>query len=261
MQRVPAPKSLYKRIIRPPFQWIGVEQVGISTLLYYKQLSGELKRRTLKFEELSAEFFISSNLSPIRNRISDEEQVFEDLKNNLDKSDVFYDIGAQYGVYSCLIGNHIEGQIVSFEPLPMAYGRLRLNLRYNNVNSTTFRTGLTSASNNPSRWLEKQGQVPLATGDSIISTNNLPVPTLIKVDVEGGELDVLRGLKNTLSEPDCRLIYCEVHPQGCFDDPDLPRAGLSNTEINDLKSLLIESGFCVDRFNERSGQFFFRGEK
>lgn len=37
------------------------------------------------------------------------------------------------------------------------------------------------------------------------------MPTLVKIDVEGAEEDVIAGLRALLQEPACRSVVCEVH--------------------------------------------------
>ena len=38
------------------------------------------------------------------------------------------------------------------------------------------------------------------------------MPRLVKIDVEGAEYGVIRGLSGTLSHPSCRMVCCEIHP-------------------------------------------------
>ena len=49
--------------------------------------------------------------------------------------------------------------------------------------------------------------VKTRTLDSVIEANNLAKPNFIKIDVQGAELDILEGAKNSLDQ--CNLIYME----------------------------------------------------
>jgi len=51
----------------------------------------------------------------------------------------------------------------------------------------------------------------MVVGNRFIDMESLPVPNVIKIDVEGMEEEVLLGLVQTLHRPECRLILCEVH--------------------------------------------------
>jgi hypothetical protein len=46
--------------------------------------------------------------------------------------------------------------------------------------------------------------------DDAISNAQLPVPDLVKIDVEGGELNVLRGMEQTLARAQ-PVLLCEIH--------------------------------------------------
>jgi FkbM family methyltransferase len=46
----------------------------------------------------------------------------------------------------------------------------------------------------------------------MVAANAAPSPTVIKLDVEGSEVDVLRGLKNVLTESCVEAIILEGDP-------------------------------------------------
>jgi FkbM family methyltransferase len=54
--------------------------------------------------------------------------------------------------------------------------------------------------------------VDIVEGDWIRESERLPVPRALKIDVEGYEYFVLKGLKRTLAHPACELLCCEIHP-------------------------------------------------
>lgn len=48
--------------------------------------------------------------------------------------------------------------------------------------------------------------------DTYIKENNIPLPELIKIDVQGAELDILRGCNEILNY--CKVIHCEIPAKG-----------------------------------------------
>jgi methyltransferase FkbM-like protein len=55
--------------------------------------------------------------------------------------------------------------------------------------------------------------VGVVAGDRFRQLKGLPIPRAVKIDVEGHEYAVLQGLHDTLSQPACELVCCEVHPK------------------------------------------------
>ena len=83
-------------------------------------------------------------------------------------------------------------------------------------------------------------QVPVEVGDTILMTDHRPI-TLIKVDVEGFETRVLRGLTQTLQRwrP---VVMTEVIPEW------LERAGSSVAELVDWMTAAGYSGYGLSTF-------------
>lgn len=159
------------------------------------------------------------------------------IQDMLLKSDsVFLDIGANHGIYtfcgSSLIGS--DGRIVAAEPQPRLVEAL---LRSKNENGLEHIAIIASAVGaqighidffvpsggsgvgsiikshaSQSSSKTKQIVVNITTIDHIIQEENLTKVDLIKVDVEGGELQVFQGAKSTLlcHKP---FLWFEVNPK------------------------------------------------
>ena len=186
----------------------------------------------------SAEFHVTSprELAFLEDELLDvrvgEVDALEKLLANLGTDDVAYDIGASLGTHALFMARKVgpEGCVVAFEPQTKNYAKLVANANLNDLkNIRPFRLavgrrsgkmGLYGCSEDDfglfsmaraegSRWNE---DVEMVHGDAFVRDHRLPLPHVVKIDVEGYEYDVLRGLQNTLSQERCRLVFCEIHP-------------------------------------------------
>lgn len=138
------------------------------------------------------------------------------------------------GNYTVFLGRAVgeNGSVIGFEPELRSYRRCEENLRLNSLtNVRLFDRALGNEekehdlvvdeelgsgvhhilmSNADSRGSGLQ-RIKVVNGDQFVREQALPVPNVIKVDVEGMEMEVLLGLSHTLRRPECRLICCEVH--------------------------------------------------
>ena len=78
--------------------------------------------------------------------------------------------------------------------------------------------------------------IAVVSGDEIIAKKGVHIPNLIKIDVEGHELEVLAGMIATLKRPELRELFVEIHfavleEQGRHQVPSA------------IESLLISNGF------------------
>lgn len=79
-------------------------------------------------------------------------------------------------------------------------------------------------------------------GDDVIAEGG-QIPTVLKIDVEGAENDVLAGLQTTLRRADCRLVVIEIH-EGFLS--------LFGAHEDDVINRLEGSGFDVSILTRRS---------
>lgn len=147
------------------------------------------------------------------------------LEHELRAGDVFYDIGANVGTYS-LIAAHRGGTVVAFEPGYASYARLCDNVALNGfddaivpvpllLSSTTGKARFDYSSLPPGyakHAVEGEGmtgsrvpaepvfrQQALAVRlDDAVRWFGLPPPNIVKIDVDGFELEVLGGSEETL---------------------------------------------------------------
>jgi FkbM family methyltransferase len=142
---------------------------------------------------------------------------------------VFYDVGANAGFFS-LVGASLVGpggKVVAFEPHPETARQLSEQVKINGahqidvvVAAVSDRVGKAEFSDDTSSVMaaltdvrpDRQGRfkiwVNLTTIDRELQSR--PAPDVIKIDVEGAELDVLRGASRLLREKRPMLLV-ELH--------------------------------------------------
>jgi FkbM family methyltransferase len=199
-----------------------------------------------------------------------EEPILADLLDRLGPDDVFFDIGANVGTYSCFAAGQLDGgRVVAFEPEPANADRLRDNAGLNGRDIDLRRIALSDS--NGTGQLERNGstpgagqhalarrpsldtvEVPQSTGDRLVTGGTLPVPNVVKIDVEGAEMKVLDGLTATLARDACRHVYCEVHPD---------RLRRFDQHPDQLAGVLEAAGFTVSVLAELGDKFFIRADK
>jgi FkbM family methyltransferase len=143
-----------------------------------------------------------------------ESRVKEFMTSHFKENGTFVDIGANVGGYSLRAASW-DMKVYAFEPNPHNLALLRRNIEINraSVNVLPFALGARAgkASLSPvggvSRIVKEDGvEVEMRTLDSF----ELPGADLLKVDVEGYELEVIRGAKKTL-EKYHPVVMIEMH--------------------------------------------------
>jgi len=139
------------------------------------------------------------------------------------------DVGANVGAYTMLFARWVgaSGQVVAFEPAPASSAGLREHLRLNGLSdrveiveaavsdragSAAFNSDGVSGANALVAGAADPGAITVATTslDAFCADRGLR-PSVVKVDVEGGELDVLRGGRRVLATPGLHA-FLEFHP-------------------------------------------------
>lgn len=181
-----------------------------------------------------------------------ESEVLAALATAANASEVVWDIGANFGIHATTLARcRPDLRIVAFEPNPVEHGRLLLHREWNAPQLITSAVALSDTSGVVKLHLGPEGNsgittltpwsqgnytgevlVAAITGDEMIATCQVPAPNIIKLDVEGHEGAVLRGLRRTLSGAACRVVVFEDGPERDTEPKLLLRA--SGFEIKPL---------------------------
>jgi FkbM family methyltransferase len=161
-----------------------------------------------------------------------ESGVQEAMVRHLGHGGVFYDVGANLGFFS-LLAAHLSGldtgRVVAFEAAPDNAEAIRVNAALNRVPNVEV---ICAAVSDHSGWgrlqvvddqswskLLQYGEHPFTeevidvrcvTIDELVAGGRLPPPSVVKIDVEGAELAVLAGMRQTMAAHRPAII-CELH--------------------------------------------------
>jgi FkbM family methyltransferase len=221
--------------------------------------------QTLSVGQISAEFDAGSDAggNMIRWTYLNERSMLEGLLDELEGDDVFFDIGSNLGFFSCFAANYMsDGSVVAFEPHPPNARQLRRNVSHNNPETVDVHQVALSDSDGEIEFTNQDSLSSTASfetggntttveqiqGDSLVDSG-IPQPTVVKIDVEGAEPMVIAGMTETLSHPDCRVLFCEIH---------LPKDG--RPSIEDYGYELDEVLETIQGFGFQIVEREFRGE-
>jgi FkbM family methyltransferase len=163
------------------------------------------------------------------------------LLRRLASTDVFYDVGANIGYYSMLAAE-LGAYVHAFEPVPSTFRILDLNVAQYRNRVVTNCVALSSEDGTASMFLPEDWYitstlveqtlqsitkntitVPTCKLDTYVNGQNKPAPTIMKIDVEGAELLVLKGGSSTIADYH-PIIIMEVCPGQRGLDLSVPAA-------------------------------------
>jgi len=204
----------------------------------------------VKFEvggrELGLFFHTINQFRSIRRFRIFEPEFLDAFEMEAARARVVFDVGSYIGLYSVTAlccGDDV--QVHAFEPEPVNFDIVQRNLgqvggRWKAhqvcLGDEDGSLRLTIKGNSGHFVGSSEGrniEVPVRTVDSLIADGTIPVPDLVKIDVEGFEANVLRGMRQTLQE-ERPLILMELHPKF------LQRYGESAQALDDF---MVEVGY------------------
>jgi FkbM family methyltransferase len=162
------------------------------------------------------------------------------LKENLQAGDTYWDVGANYGMTVLQAARIVKenGEVLAIEPSPANLEILKRNIHLNGYDSViqpidaavcdrdggtiTFSlidNGLSpcnslmfsNATNSEIPQVSQEISVPTISLDGLMSKNKR-LPKLVKIDVEGAELKVLKGAIQLLSSQSAPMLILAIHP-------------------------------------------------
>ncbi len=173
------------------------------------------------------------------------------MKEALKPGQVVVDVGANIGYYALLEAKTVgeKGRVYCLEPAPENVEILRRNIAangYENIEVLHAAAGAASkegklylsSSHNQHAMLAENvrgavGSVPVQMVSLDDFMRDKPFPSLVRMDVEGYELDILRGMKDLFATGKPMQLFIEIH---CF---------FLKEKVLDLLAILKKAGFRV----------------
>lgn len=199
----------------------------------------------------------SVRVLPEHRHIGWNPEEYATFRREVREGDVVLDIGANLGAYTMAFGQWVgaSGRVFAFEPAPAARFGLERHVELNALGGrVVVRAEAVSAAPGTVRFLAvgASGSNRISAGNPDghdVATTSVDAfcaehgirPAVIKIDVEGAELDVLKGARATIAAAGRGLrLYVEMHP-GIW-----PGLGISKRDIEaelDAQGLQAE---CLD---------------
>ncbi len=161
------------------------------------------------------------------------------------------------GSYTVLAGGAVGARVTAVEPVPATFAHLQRNVALNGMGECTrcrqvglsehagelrFSSGLDTVNH-----VLAEGEVIPAVTVPVVRLDDLvgeDVPVLIKIDVEGHELAVLRGGQQTLADPRLLAVIMETNGSGS-------RYGVSDDLLTGVRRANGFAPFGYDPFARR----------
>ncbi len=212
-------------------------------------------------------FHAESPVERYRTReLGGERELLEMFVQTLRKDDVVWDIGSNIGTFSLAAATQVvHGQVIAFEPDPEIARRVAQNADMNKLSNVRVvqcalgdrqGTGVlyTDGLRGYSPGLRKKSHQRAASGelaidirtiDQLVQSGEIRPANVVKIDVEGAELLVLKGMSAALQDTGhIRTIFIELHTKFILD---------FGGTIEECEALLRESEFkCTSRLSRFS---------
>lgn len=208
--------------------------------------------------------FLPAVIAAVPKRVA-EEAFLSGLE--LDGRTVF-DVGGDQGIYTLFFARRVaeRGRVVTFEPNPESHRRIVANVELNGFRNVDVRCVALGAEKGTLTLVFPAGEPARGSADASIQAqilesknarmievevdsldaliaSGLPEPDLVKIDVEGLEMDVLRGMRRTLAVQRPNL-FIEVHGADAHGKDENARQ---------IVSLLVDARYSIYHVESKQG--------
>ena len=188
-------------------------------------------------------FYCPSETTRIRSKVAQTREIeTQEWINTFNKDETFWDIGANFGVYSLYAAKIRNVNTVAFELLPWNHSILIKNVTLNGLNDKiqAFNIGISDcvesvqvnipavadtaggAGGQIGSMVDAYGRPfsPLYTMtaltftvDQLVLIPGISFPNHIKMDIDGNEIKAVAGMEKTLADQRLRSLMFELQPE------------------------------------------------
>lgn len=236
------------------------------------RLGGYARNETDRYALIDGKYWMRLDLRGSMDKIlyhrsNHEYEAVKRFTELLEESKVVFDIGTHVGYYTMMDAHKLgsSGSVHSFEADPTIFEYLKSNVEVNGFDNVTLNNMAVVPESGTVSFYSAEGfhggtgsliqsslsaQEPITTEavsiDDYVKEKQLDHLDLMKIDVEGAELDVLAGAVKTLGTLRPRII-CEVGP------PDISIEGAVAEAMNRLEKFTAENDYLIETIADYHG--------
>jgi len=229
--------SFFETVLSLVFRLLIILLPSRTKTLIKNSLNPKIK---LDYKHSNIMLYADTPLNIARARACEKEpETVQWIESFIKPGDIFYDIGANVGAYSLVASRYLEGALTvyAFEPSFSTYAQLCRNIVLNNCQESIYPFLITLSNEKGFVWFsyhslesgsadhtvtsdkesksndaipEYQQKLLSMNIDYLISDFGFPIPTHIKLDVDGVEFLILKGAEKTLRKGTTKSILVEV---------------------------------------------------
>ena len=182
----------------------------------------------------------------------EKQKLFEKI---VKPNDIVFDIGAHVGFYTLLASELVgeSGKVFAFEPLSRNINYLKRHIALNKCNNVFVMEAAVCDKAGEvyfeelhdsfyGRVVDEQTDIKVASIvlDNLLKNDELPAPNVLKIDVEGNELLVLKGAENILQKYH-PVIFLATHSEkirnDCFNFLENLKYNFKNITDKDISEI------------------------
>ncbi len=250
-------KRTFGFILKHPLAKKHPVEAIIRLLIWQVQTNANPSKLFIKKFLPGLHFFARKGLTGITGNIYTGLHEFNDmgfLLHFLRPGDIFFDVGANVGSYTLLASGICRAKTIAIEASENTAAITQKNIDLNQLKDKVILMNAAAGAQKGTLTFSKNEDTTnhIISADEqtntdvetvkVISVDSLTLtegPALIKIDVEGFETEVLRGMVNTLQQPSLKAIIIELNGSGA-------RYGFNEEQIHQT---LLLNNFKPHQYN------------